>query len=111
MIYLFGLLGELKGLLDFCAVISTFFLALAILLLWIFDEFERIGLYIKQCSIVVVILVLLSTITPNQKTVAMMVVIPAITESEAIQKDVPEIYNIAVNAIKEKISLESENRK
>ncbi len=38
--------------------------------------------------------------TPSSNTVAMMVVIPEISKSQVIQKDLPELYSIAIEALK-----------
>jgi hypothetical protein len=43
------------------------------------------------------------TLLPRSNTVAMMVVIPKIAESKAIQQDLPDIYNAAVDALKSKL--------
>lgn len=40
------------------------------------------------------------TLTPSSSTIAMMVVIPQIAESKMVQKDLPELYNAAVEALK-----------
>lgn len=40
------------------------------------------------------------TLVPSSNTIAMMVVIPKIAESKAIQQDLPDIYNAAVEALK-----------
>ena len=40
---------------------------------------------------------------PSSKTIAIMVVVPAIIESDVIQKDLPEIYNLGVEALKEQL--------
>lgn len=40
------------------------------------------------------------TLIPSSNTVAMMVVIPKIAESKAIQQDLPDLYNAAVEALK-----------
>ena len=41
-----------------------------------------------------------NALVPSSKTVAMMVVIPAIAQSKVVQKDLPDIYDIAVTALK-----------
>lgn len=41
-----------------------------------------------------------SFIIPRSNTIAMMVVIPEIAKSKAIQADIPDLYNAAVNALK-----------
>jgi len=45
----------------------------------------------------------INTLVPSSNTIAMMVVIPKIAESKAIQQDLPEIYNAAVESLKEKL--------
>lgn len=42
----------------------------------------------------------LKTLIPSSNTIAMMVVIPQIAESKMVQKDLPELYNAAVEALK-----------
>ena len=54
---------------------------------------------------------LLRLAMPDSKTVAMMVVIPQIVESKVIQQDVPELYNAAVEALKEKLTIEKKAEK
>lgn len=44
------------------------------------------------------------TLTPNTKTLAAMYVVPSIVNSKAIQQDVPEIYNLAIEKLKETIN-------
>lgn len=44
-----------------------------------------------------------TTLVPSSKTIAMMVAIPAIANSEPIQKDLPELYQLAKEAMKEQI--------
>lgn len=41
-----------------------------------------------------------SIIIPRSNTIAMMVVIPEIAKSKAIQADIPDLYNAAVDALK-----------
>lgn len=41
---------------------------------------------------------------PSSKTIAMMVVLPAIVNSEPIQKDLPEVYKMAVDALKAQLT-------
>jgi hypothetical protein len=46
----------------------------------------------------------LAFLVPSSKTIAMMVAIPAIANSEPIQKDLPELYQLAKDALKEQIT-------
>jgi hypothetical protein len=45
-------------------------------------------------------------VIPSKQTVAMMVLAPAITNSEFVQKELPEVYQLAKEALKQ--SLQSE---
>jgi hypothetical protein len=47
---------------------------------------------------------LLSSAIPSSKTIALMVAIPAVAKSEPIQHDLPEIYQLAKEALKEQIA-------
>ncbi len=49
-------------------------------------------------------------VTPESKTIATMVVLPAIVNSQPIQKDLPDIYNLAVDTLKKKIVGEPEKK-
>jgi hypothetical protein len=44
------------------------------------------------------------TFTPTSKTIAMMIVVPEIANSKIIQKDVPDLYNMAVQAAKDSLT-------
>ena len=41
---------------------------------------------------------------PNKKTMAAMFIVPAIVNSKPIQQDLPEIYNLAMQKLKEELS-------
>lgn len=46
----------------------------------------------------------ISALTPSSKAIAVMVIAPAIINSEPIQKDSPEIYQMAKDALKETLA-------
>ena len=48
-----------------------------------------------------------TVLAPSSKTIAAMVVIPAIANSDAIKRDLPDIYNAAVNQLKEELGIKS----
>lgn len=52
------------------------------------------------CAGAFTVILLAKTLTPSSNTVAMMVVIPKLAESKVIQKDIPDLYNAAVEALK-----------
>jgi hypothetical protein len=48
---------------------------------------------------------------PNTKTLAAMYVVPAIANSEPIQKDFPQLYDLAINKLKEQLKPATEAAK
>lgn len=38
---------------------------------------------------------------PNSKQMAMIYVVPALTESQVVKQDIPELYDLGVNALKD----------
>lgn len=59
--------------------------------------------FFKRLYIFHVIFFVFYIAVPSSKTIACMYVIPEITNSKAIQKDLPEIYDMAISALKENI--------
>jgi len=51
----------------------------------------------------IVLLGALIVVVPTSKEFAMIYVIPKVANSQVIQKDVPELYQMAVDALKEKL--------
>jgi hypothetical protein len=47
------------------------------------------------------LLMAVATFLPSSKTIALMVVVPAVMNSEPIQKDLPELYQMAKEALKQ----------
>lgn len=45
-----------------------------------------------------------SVLMPSSKTIAMMVIIPKLAESKALQQDIPELYDLALKSLKEQIT-------
>ena len=46
----------------------------------------------------------ISTLMPTSKTIAMMYAVPAIVNSKVVQEDLPEIYQMGVNSLKEQLA-------
>ena len=69
------------------------------------DRFDRnAAQYRKKCSLLLSVgycLIFTALLMPNSKTIALMVVVPAVLNSEPIQKDLPELYQMAKEAFKE----------
>lgn len=47
---------------------------------------------------------ILRLLTPSSDAIAMMIVIPKLVNSEVVQKDIPELYTIALNALKSELA-------
>ena len=46
---------------------------------------------------------------PNSKQMAMIYVVPALTESQVVKQDIPELYDLGVNALKEWLKKDTNN--
>lgn len=69
------------------------------------DEIKKMVKYLLKIALPsAIICAILSALVPDSKTVAAMVVIPAIAQSEAIQKDAPELYKMAIDRLKETLA-------
>ena len=60
----------------------------------------RFGLMVK----IVFAALLLIGVTPSTRTLAAMYIVPAIANSKAIQKDFPELYDLAIGKLKEQLA-------
>ena len=58
---------------------------------------------IKPSVILFMVISVLNVFIPSSSTIAMMVVIPEIAHSKVIQQDLPDIYNAAVDALKNQL--------
>lgn len=57
----------------------------------------------KIAAYLLVLACLIRALVPTSTTLACMIVLPEIAASKAIQKDAPELYNIAIEALKKSI--------
>jgi hypothetical protein len=72
-------------------------------------EMSRRVFRMSYCALsIAVVCGLMNVLIPTSKTVAMMVIIPGIANSSVIQEDVPELWDVAVKALKEKLTSEKE---
>lgn len=115
-IYLWQLADKLSGTLSgLCWFSGMLMIVLCVIWLFLKIECEAEDSTMRRmswavCGGVAAWLVCLSTYTliPSSSTVAMMVIIPEIANSKALQKDVPDIYNAAVDALKKQLTKEVE---
>lgn len=52
---------------------------------------------------------ILAMFIPNSKQMAMIYVVPQITESQVVKQDIPELYDLGVNALKDWLKKDKEN--
>ena len=112
-IYLWQQADEFRSVCSFLAISSFVGLVLAIVV-WAVGttggedpEARRMvalsKVAIRICAFIAVPFGAIRTITPTSDTIAMMVVIPQITQSSVVQKDIPELYRAAVEALKNQL--------
>ena len=70
------------------------------------EGFPVVKSWFRRAITVAIFNLLLATFLPSSKTIAMMVVLPAIVNSEPIQKDLTEVYRMAVDALKDQLTPE-----
>jgi len=107
LIYLWGVADNLKQLtfaFSFLGVMVVI-IGLFIMFLSMIHDDEEIIMKFKPFLVKFGICVLLSSLfhclIPSSKTIAVMVVAPAIVNSSVVQKDIPELYKVGVEALKE----------
>lgn len=110
LIYLWQLADEMKGV---CAIAATVLFVASIITLVCTcgphygkeDEESALGMrkWLGRKVWIPSLLAILAVLLPSSKTIAMMVIIPSIANSSVIQKDVPELYKFAVDALKSQL--------
>lgn len=82
---------------------------------------KAVGYELKPCPLdqyvkwiippVFVIAAMVNFFVPSSKTIAMMAVLPAVANSRVIQQDVPDLYAIAIEALKAELKPEATEKK
>jgi multisubunit Na+/H+ antiporter MnhG subunit len=67
------------------------------------DVFNELHRAIKYSVIALIISTCGAILTPSTKQMAAIIVVPTIVNSTAVQKDVPELYNLGVEWLKDKL--------
>lgn len=105
-------LDSICGLMVFLIILCAFG-ALATAMQWgvnePIDEEEKAPYkkWFKRESIVALICGLILTFLPTTKEMAMIYVVPHISESQVIKQDIPELYDLGVNALKDWLKKET----
>lgn len=68
------------------------------------DPFELCKGFRKAACIIGATCLILYTLTPSSKNLALIYVLPRIADSKVIQKDLPELYDIAISSLKNKLT-------
>lgn len=63
--------------------------------------------YTKISGILVLFFIILTVLTPTSKEMAMIYVVPHLSESQVIKQDIPEVYNLGVKALKDWLKKET----
>lgn len=109
IIYLWGIADNLQTL--FCILGIIF--GIAALFTLLFANIERGGFATPEgkrlvrpfaiTACLAFVCAACAALTPSSKTLAIMVVAPAIVNSKPIQQDLPEVYSLAVDALKQSL--------
>lgn len=113
IIYLWGIADNLKSslalliaLLGMASLLTTVYLAACRFEDLSEDHRKLAKSFARWVYPLFAFVVLVQILTPSSKTIAVMVILPAIVNSEPIQKDLPDMYRIAVDALKEQLAPE-----
>lgn len=101
IIYLWGIADNISSLFEVSAI-ATVITAVVLFLRAICE-----GESLKPGTVTAIVALCFGAfwvVTPSSKTVAVMVVAPAIVNSEPIQKDLPELYKAAKDALLQTLS-------
>ena len=104
IIYLWGLADEIKCLFGISAFLSITVTIVYCIWKGMGDGEIRNLKFLKNLIIISFVLGLSSAFIPSSKTIAIMVVAPAIINSKPIQKDLPELYSVAIEALKNSLT-------
>lgn len=98
IIYLWGVLDDVRAALLIGAGVTV----LALIIASLAEEgWPKLG---RSLIITAIALAVSAVMLPSSSTFAAMVVVPKIAQSEAIQKDLPELYSAAVEKLKKELT-------
>jgi hypothetical protein len=61
-------------------------------------------MFTLPCILIALFMGVLTAAFPSSKTIAVMYAVPAIVNSTAVQKDLPELYKMGVDSLKEQLA-------
>lgn len=98
-----GKISYATGMLLFVSLLS---LVIFSVVYFVDDDHKEFLKHIKINIWASIVLLCATVIVPTQKEIAIIYVVPKIINSEAVKKDLPEIYDLGVNYIKEQLKKE-----
>lgn len=104
LIYIWGIVDNISvtaGIFSFLLLTGVVILSLYLLGM---DDPESKTLR-NRLGITGAICLFVGLFTPDSKTIAAMVVIPALIESDAVREDIPQLYDAAIEKLKESLEL------
>lgn len=66
--------------------------------------FKSVKRVLKWCLSIFVMVCLLDIAIPSTKEMAAIIIIPKLTESEIVKRDIPEIYDLAIKYLKTELT-------
>ena len=116
-IYLWQQLDQIIDVINGSLIIGIIVTIIGAFLWFMFDHdisestHASIKKYVFRLHIPLLIFLTISKcLLPSSKTCAMIIAVPAIIDSKPIQKDLPEIYDMAVNALKEQFKTDKKEK-
>lgn len=107
-------LDNLCGILAFIAAFGAIALVITTIAYFLSEPYdaEKAGYrrWIKRFGITVSTVLILGVFIPSSKEIAMFYVVPRIAESDVIKRDVPELYDMGVDALKDWLKNNMENK-
>lgn len=101
----------------FCVAIPIVLFAIIITATYPDDEFQEkfrpyIRSFFRKGGIILLILpYLIYPLIPSTKTLAVMIIAPAIVNSSVVQQDIPELYSLGVEKLKEAMGAAPQSEK
>lgn len=100
---------RLDGINCLCTTVAIFSILAFVIgaIMWIAnldynDDYSEAGKKIaKATGIISALALTIGLFVPTSKEMAMIYVVPQITESQVVKQDIPELYDLGVNALKD----------
>lgn len=102
LIYAFGQVDNVREVLGMLSLVGVIGCGAAHMVGYI--EGQDVPRWIRGVAVGSVLAGLVALVLPSSRTIALMYVLPRVADSEVIQRDAPELYRLAVDALKSELS-------